>query len=307
MKKSSLHKWTKTLVASSLLVSSLPLHIKDVEAEEQPGLKENSGFESSPDYAHDPEERVGNTVNTPFMESEKEGEGDYRLTIYNDEQFLKRNGSWKDVDLQLVETKRQSVEPKNSKMGVRFDDTISSQEPFMSVVEKDSESTIDFRFEGTRTKSGLQKIEERPAETMDNQIIYKDVHPGVDVRHVVMNEEVKEDIILNEKNMDIEKFIYRIHTKLDVQLDEEGNLLFKDLQNHEVKYTMPAPVMSDSSFDERSGLSKESRDIHYKLIKDENGFILELIPNKEWLSDEDRSIRCISTRLSVGGQRKMLS
>lgn len=102
----------------------------------------------------------------------------------------------------------------------------------------------------------LRKVHQR-------QIIYKDVHPGVDVRHVAMNEEVKEDIILNEKNMDNEKFTYRIHTKLDVQLDEEGNLLFKDLQNDEVKYTMPAPVMSDSSFDEFSGLSKESRDIHY--------------------------------------------
>ncbi|WP_214859098.1 DNRLRE domain-containing protein [Exiguobacterium sp. s191] len=273
-------------MASSLLVSSLPLHIKDVKAEEKSGTKVNDSFESSPAYKLDPEEKVGETINTPFMESEKKGEGDYRLTIYNDEQFLKRDGSWKDVDLRLAETQGQTIEPKNSKIDVRFDDRISSRVPFMSVEGSDGDA-IDFRFEGTQTKDGLQKIEERMADTNDNHIIYKDVHPGVDVRHVVMNEEVKEDIILNQKNMDIEKFIYRIHTKLDVGLDGAGNILFKDPRDGEVKYTMPAPVMSDSSFDARSGLSRESRDIRYELVKGEDGFTLELIPSKEWLSDED--------------------
>lgn len=281
-----MQKWTKTLVASSLLVSSLPLHIKDVKAEEKSGTKLNGSFESSPAYMLDPEEKVGETINTPFMESEKKGEGDYRLTIYNDEQFLKRDGSWKDVDLRLAETQGRTIEPKNSNIDVRFDDRISPRVPFMSVEGSDGDA-IDFRFEGTQTKEGIQKIEERTADTNDNQIIYKDVHPGVDVRHVVMNEEVKEDIILNQKNMDIEKFIYRIHTKLDVGLDGAGNILFKDPRDGEVKYTMPAPIMSDSSFDAHSGLSRESRDIRYELVKGEDGFTLELIPSKEWLSDED--------------------
>lgn len=73
MKKRALQKWTKTLVASSLLVSSLLLHIKDVKAEEKSGTKVNDSFESSPAYMLDQEEKVGETINTPFMESEKKG------------------------------------------------------------------------------------------------------------------------------------------------------------------------------------------------------------------------------------------
>lgn len=50
-------------------------------------------LESSKNYNLDLEEKIGETMMTPFMETKKKEEGNYQLTVYNDENFLecKRN------------------------------------------------------------------------------------------------------------------------------------------------------------------------------------------------------------------------
>ncbi|QNR22528.1 DNRLRE domain-containing protein (plasmid) [Exiguobacterium sp. Helios] len=288
MEKKAFQKWTRSVIASSLLVSSIPVHMNNVHAEEnkQQATKQDV-LESSKNYSLDLEEKIGETITTPFMETEKKEEGSYELTVYNDENFLERKGTWDDVDMHLIEKEKSTIEPKNTKIDVQFDRMISSDEAFMKINDLNSKNNITFQFEGVQTKDGLQKIERRAAETINNRIIYKNVYPELDVRHIVMNEEVKEDIILNEPNEEIERFIYRIDTDLDARLDDEGNIIFKDSTNNGIEFTMPAPVMSDSSFDVNSGLSKESRDIRYELTKENDGYSLALVPNKEWLNGED--------------------
>ncbi|WP_214770703.1 DNRLRE domain-containing protein [Exiguobacterium sp. s133] len=287
MRKISFQKWSRSLIASSLLVSSIPVHLKNVHAEEdKQQLPKQEALESSKNYNLDLEEKIGETMTTPFMETKKKEEGNYQLTVYNDENFLERKGTWDDVDMHLIEKEKSTIEPKNTKIDVKFDRIISSKDSFMEINDPGSKNAISFQFEGIQTKDGLQKIEKRAAETINNRIIYKNVYPNLDVRHIVMNEEVKEDIILNEPNEEIERFIYQIDTDLDARLDDEGNIIFKDSAENGIEFTMPAPVMSDSSFDSHSGLSKESRDIRYELTKESDGYRLALIPNKTWLEDK---------------------
>lgn len=62
-------------------------------------------------------------------------------------------------------------------------------------------------------------------ENKDNQIIYQNIFPDINLRHVTMDHEVKEDWILN-KYTGINQFQYTLNTDLIAHLDKDGSIGF---------------------------------------------------------------------------------
>jgi hypothetical protein len=85
----------------------------------------------------------------------------------------------------------------------------------------------------------------------NNKITYESIIDGVNLRNIVFNDSVKEDIILTKYNR-LNAFKFKILTDLTAKIDENKAVKFLDNNDKEI-FSLPAPNMSDPNIDEGSG------------------------------------------------------
>lgn len=240
--------------------------------------QDNTDYEKLPSAEISSEETI-------VREGQKAGV--YSLTTFDDAiQMKKSNDQWTDVDTSIKETTDGNYSPESSELKVEFDPEINSGSPLMVVGEQENDK-ISITFKGINTKDDFRPIQTAEAFVDGNKIVHEDIFNGVDLRHVTLNKEVKEDIILHKAKPEIKSFVYKIDTKLIAELNEDGFITFKKKDNS-IAYTMPIPMMSDSKIDLKSGVSSESFDISYDLEKTDEGYLLNLEPSATWLNSNER-------------------
>ncbi|KON68885.1 hypothetical protein AKG34_08850 [Peribacillus butanolivorans] len=126
-------------------------------------------------------------------------------------------------------------------------------------------------------------------EQRENAVTYKSIYNDIDLRHIALNKEVKEDWIMNKYN-GINEFHYDIETDLFGEIEKDGSIGFYETDSKEEKvFELPKPVMVDSNYNETLGDGVRSLDIKYELNKkSEGGYDLALKANKEWLASSKR-------------------
>ncbi len=92
----------------------------------------------------------------------------------------------------------------------------------------------------------LQKM--MALDKLSGTIVYADILPGVDLEYVVQPYQVKENIIVKEKQNEYAySFIIKLNN-LEAVLNEDGSVSIVDPDTDELVYGIPAPVVYDSNY-----------------------------------------------------------
>lgn len=280
--KRNLKKSCILVLSSTMVLSSVPFTTESIIAEESKRTievaQDNTDYEKLPSAEISSEETIVRDEKKP---------GVYSLTAFDDSiQMKKSNDQWIDIDTSIEKTSNGNYSPESSDLKVEFEPQINNNSPLMVVGEQQNDK-MTITFKGIKTKDDFHPIQNSEAIVDSNKIIHEDIFNGVDLRHVALNKEVKEDIILHKANPEIKSFVYKIDTELKAELNDDGYITFKKKDNS-IAYTMPIPMMSDSKIDLKSGISSESFDISYGLEKTNDGYLLTLEPNSTWLNSNER-------------------
>lgn len=210
--------------------------------------------------------------------------GTYELTAYDDTVKIKNeDGEFVPVDATL-EARQDGFSPKSTQLPVSFERALRSGSPFLEVGE--DSSRIAFTLKGLQYEEGLVAPKDVQTLIRDNQVWHRNVFPNVDLRHITLNDEVKEDLIFNQSAELPKEIIYEFNTLLTPVL-KENQILFYD--KDALVLTMPVPEMQDSAIDEKSGLPARSFDVVYELTElADASYELKVVPDQEWLNDPAR-------------------
>ena len=117
-------------------------------------------------------------------------------------------------------------------------------------------------------------------ECNNNDMLYKNIEDGVDLKYSCMEEGIKESLIINNKQ-DNYDFDFTLDIKdLSPKFNEETNTL--ELQKDgETIYTILSPYMIDAN-------EKRSDDCYYEISVDESVLTLSLRVNADWVNDNER-------------------
>lgn len=224
----------------------------------------------------------GNTIVT------SNGDNEYSLTTFESDVQVEENNGWKAIDTTLIPDNDGGFVTKETKLDIKFSEELNPKESFIEVTN-DADQKVEFSLASIETSEGLIPIQKSEGEISENIITYRDILDGIDLRHIVLNTEIKEDVILNEKIEGLKSINYILNTKLIPTLSKEGKMVLSDAKGEKI-YEMPAPNMSDSKVSEGGGFSEPNYDVEYQLIKKENHYEVKLIPTSKWL-EEDRVYR----------------
>ncbi|MBC1345207.1 RHS repeat protein, partial [Listeria welshimeri] len=146
---------------------------------------------------------------------------------------------------------------------------------------------VTFRLKGARTGENEQAVTDQSATYEENEVTYKDVFSKTDLRHLTFPQSVKEDLVLHEPNQ-VDTYVYQIETKLDLELAENGDVLFKN-KSGETMYTLPKPVMTDSNVGAETGEAALSENVSFEVKQlTKTVYELQLKVDTEWLNDAAR-------------------
>lgn len=217
-----------------------------------------------------------------------DGDGNFVKEIYQEEVHNKVDGKYQTISEDLVEKGNNGyVETETTNLQSMFPEKLGEDKP---LVYQSGEHKLSFELNSASDGEKQTKPNySSELEKKENSITYKSLYPQIDLRHVALNNEVKEDWIMNEYN-GINEFHYTIQTDLYGQVEKDGSIGFYENESKEkTVFTLPKPVMVDSNYNETLGDGIRSTDIHYKLNKkSDNSYELVLNASKEWLSSPKR-------------------
>lgn len=210
---------------------------------------------------------------------------EYNLTTFESDVQIQNGHEWKAIDTTLVPSSDGGFVTKETQLDIRFSEELDSETSFIEVTNG-AEQKVEFSLSSIETSDEIIPIQKSEGVINGNEISYQDILKGVDLRHIVLNTEIKEDVILREKIEGLKSINYKLTTKLTPTLSQTGELVLSDHKGKKI-YEMPAPQMSDSQVNQGSGFSEPNYDIEYQLIKKEDYYELKLVPTSNWL-EEDR-------------------
>lgn len=124
-------------------------------------------------------------------------------------------------------------------------------------------------------------------EKVFSKIQYENIIEDTDLVYSNTSESVKESIIIKNKEAINEKYVFKYQTNnLKMSLNENKEILVKDKNTNELIYKIEAPYMFDNKLE-------QSNAIQVNLKEEGDGYLVEIIPNMEWLEDKEREFPII--------------
>ena len=116
----------------------------------------------------------------------------------------------------------------------------------------------------------------------DNKIIYPSIEEGVDLKYEVLDDKLKESIVINESQDN-----YQYDFELDIgdlvpSFNKENSTL-ELKENDKIIYRLLSPYMVDNKKD-------YSSDCAYEIEQNENKLNIKLICSSEWINSPDRTL-----------------
>ena len=142
-----------------------------------------------------------------------------------------------------------------------------------SIVESNS-SLVDLQ------KSTAWNVEDVIPKKLQSSLIYKNVFPDTDLLYTAYGYNLKEQIVVNSQQTG---YSYNFLLNLDgltAKKNEDGSISFLDKEGTPV-YEIPVPYMEDNA-----GVISE--DVTFTLNETEDGLVLTVEANSEWINDKDR-------------------
>lgn len=200
-----------------------------------------------------------------------------------------------DIDNSLItDSSNTKVKNKANSFTSTFSKTLDSNDSTVEI--KDNEATISFK----PLKDGKSKVSKKSnAIVKKNKITYMDVFDHADLSYTVGNQQVKEFIILKEKPLSSEQVQYSFEMNikgLTYEVQKDHTILFNSKKTGQPLYYIEKPFMYDSYKPEGFHSIIEdaipegsfSNDIEIKVQEKGNTLVITLIPNRDWLLNENR-------------------
>lgn len=200
--------------------------------------------------------------------------------------YKDENDSWIDIDNSL--TLSGSEYATSNKQEIKFANK-SGSNGLISI--KDGEYKIDFTPLNTNKVSvEIENPEGNNSRKFDdvkklNKLVskatYKDIYSGIDLEYILVGNNIKENIIVKEKQSEY-SFSFEIKlNKLNAEL-ENNVVVLTDSKTGEKVYEIPAPYMLDAN-------GEYSDSVEYTLTKDSKWkYTLTVVADPSWINAEER-------------------
>ena len=278
-----IRKYVASILIFALICSILPTY---------------TGANDKSENSHDTQAKKEPMATDPLDEVTKErtensktftdGEGNFVKEIYPEEIHNKVDGKYKAISEELVEKDHNGyIETETTNLQSMFPEKLGEDKP---LIYQSGDHKLSFEL--SHASDGEKQTKPTYTSgsvTEDNAITHKSVYPNIDLRHIALNNEVKEDWIMNEYE-GINEFHYTIQTDLYGQVERDGSIGFYENESKEkLIFTLPKPVMVDSNYNDTLGDGVRSSNIRYQLTENsDKTYNLALIANKEWLASSKR-------------------
>lgn len=300
----SLTKVLMVLLSLLLIFTSIPWHAAVAEA--------NTGTNEGK------EEAVASTQESAIQEAQEEvvsmrsetsrtyanPDGTYTTEIAEKPIHYKEDegSKWLPIDNTLVPIAAEdAVANKANSFTAKFSETTNTTEDLVHVQEGDlAVSLTPVGPEETVPETVQNDIQSVTGEVDSNTILYTDVYPNADIKYTVGIDSVKEDIILKEKPEEETPTSYSFKldlTGLSYDVLENKQIILSDKATKEPVFFLEAPFMYDSfkpeGYQENDGVTSFaegalSYDLEMKVEERDEQLFIELVPNREWLTSEER-------------------
>ena len=175
---------------------------------------------------------------------------------------------------QQVQTAAEAVSPEGTRLW-------AGEEQPLSLTTYSRSAQVSLVSQAETKETGIQAPgQEFMPEKLRSTLLYEDVYPGVDLEYTAYGYNVKEQIIVREKQQS-----YRYDFLLELEglegvLETDGSVsLYNEKQ--ELIYRIPAPYMVDDG-------GRISLEVRYSLTDTSQGMVLTLEADKEWINSSDR-------------------
>ena len=209
---------------------------------------------------------------------------------------------WAQIDNTLVPAASgEAFVNKANSLETHFSEQANENNQLVEIKDGDVSVALTAVGPEAEAPSTIQNnFNESVAETTENEIVYPELYPNVDVKYTVGTDRVKEDIILKEKPEEgtPTSFSFALDlTGLTYETQEDGRILFSHSETKESMFYLDKPFMYDSfqpeGYKENPGVTSFaeqsfSYEVEMKVVERENQLYVDLIPNREWLESEER-------------------
>lgn len=105
---------------------------------------------------------------------------------------------------------------------------------------------------------------------------------GTEIQYVTLNDRIKENIIVKERQESYEYNFAMNIGNLTVEEGEDNNLLLKDAETGKTEFTIPAPFMYDAN-------NKYSDKVSYEIDVNGEVLLIKVVADAEFINAEDRA------------------
>ncbi|MCL1632797.1 DNRLRE domain-containing protein [Sporolactobacillus sp. CPB3-1] len=283
-----LKKWLCTLLCATLIISLLPSVASADSAGSQkekvhPSASTTANVNKKPQTK---KELV--SARDAYSKTLVDDTGQLTKEIYAEPIHNKFKGKWENISDKIVsDTSSDEMQTDATQLKVNYPKKLQKNKKIRYRFGSDT-LTID----QIKAFDDSGEVSPNPSSKMEhnkNQLVYKDIFPGMDLRHISFNKEVKEDWILHEYK-GIHQFEYDLHTTLNPHVNDDGSIgFYKDEAYKQNIFMMPRPIMEDSNINPGLGNGVKSSKVHYELEQTgDQSYKIRLIVDKDWLTSPDR-------------------
>ncbi|MCO7125914.1 DNRLRE domain-containing protein [Sporolactobacillus shoreicorticis] len=277
-----LKKWLCTLLCAALIISLLP---SVASADSAGSQKEKVDQSASASSNQTKKELVSerDAYSKTFVDSK----GQRTKEIYATPIHHKKSGKWEKISNDLVQSAdRNELQTDSTSLKAVFPKVFNENKAITYRYGKYSLSFSQLKAsDGEHTYTANKSVR---TKNENNQIIYQNIFSSIDLRHITLDNEVKEDWIINQYS-GINQFQYKVTTDSVAQIEKDGSIgFYKDEKKEDKVFELPRPVMEDSAIDPGLGSGARSDDVHYTLEKADQGYLIHVIASKDWLESKDR-------------------
>ncbi len=190
--------------------------------------------------------------------------------VYNEDIHYLKDGEYKEIDNTLV-NKDGIISNKSNDYKVEFKENF--KESLMKMTK--GNHYIDFKIR--ESKLDNLSTEKRKLSKKTKNITYNNITDDIKIEYQTLSDKVKETIVL--QNANYSELSFELDTNLSLT-EENGEIISKDI-NGNIIFRIEKPFMIDSN-------DIRNDDIHYSLKSFDDGYILTLILDDEWLNSEER-------------------
>lgn len=196
-------------------------------------------------------------------------------------------GNWIDIDNSL--SLNGSEYTAKNKSEIKFANK-SGSNGLVSI--KDGEYKIDFtplntnkvsvEIENPQGNNSRKFDDIKKLTNLISKATYKNIYDGIDLEYILIGNNIKENIIVNEKQ---DTYSYSFEIKLNKLKAElvENSIILSDYDTDEQIYEIPAPYMLDNN-------GAYSSDVEYSLVQNNKWkYTLTVTANANWINSDERA------------------